>query len=58
MRKIVQIACGSYGQHNEVGGYIKGYTIVLCDDGSVWSLDSVQDGWCRFPDIPQEAPHD
>ena len=53
MRKIVQIIPSSDEQELR----------ALCDDGSVWTLyydgnKSPHFQWLRYPDIPQEAPHE
>ncbi|HHE3639550.1 hypothetical protein NMW18_10880 [Pasteurella multocida] len=45
MRKIIQVAISNTEDGDE--------TIALCDDGSLFGISSFQDGWFRYPDIPQ-----
>ncbi|GEM_PF-1698220 len=52
-RKIVQIATASSLKISEGSG---DYLICgLCDDGTVWELDTRWDepGWKKLPDVPQ-----
>jgi len=50
-RKIIQIAATP---DVEMGGcWIRGKTIALCDDGTVWRLETTSDKWIRLPNIPQ-----
>ncbi|KGQ56318.1 hypothetical protein IO44_03120 [Gallibacterium anatis str. Avicor] len=52
MRKVIQICA------NSNNAMINGESLfALCDDGSVWALtESLDCGWVRFPDIPQDEP--
>ncbi|WP_409500144.1 DNA-directed RNA polymerase subunit alpha C-terminal domain-containing protein [Mannheimia glucosida] len=52
MRKIIQIcessmACDSLGDMFNIS--------ALCDDGTLWHLYSLKDGWHKYPDIPQDG---
>ena len=48
MRKIVQIVEGTDCEF-----------IALCDDGTTWQMYYANGfTWLRYPDIPQEAPHE
>jgi hypothetical protein len=47
-RKIIQVATSD------------NCIVVLCDDGSVWTLpeESTKPGWWRMPPIPQEKDYE
>ncbi|SMB87800.1 hypothetical protein SAMN05660772_02740 [Pasteurella testudinis DSM 23072] len=47
MRKIIQIACG--GEYQDID-----LTTALCNDGTVWQIGIFEQGWSKFPDIPQD----
>ena len=52
-RKIIQIAAAPETK------YSLAYTIVLCDDGTVWSMrrmdgNDVHSEWLMCPPVPQE----
>ncbi|WP_044470500.1 hypothetical protein [Mannheimia massilioguelmaensis] len=49
-RKIIQIS-NSVSQE----GYDRSaYTTALCDDGTVWGIETFEYGWVKYPDIPQD----
>ena len=47
MRKIIQIAYG--GEYQDID-----LTTALCDDGTVWQIGIFEQGWSKFPGIPQD----
>lgn len=50
MRKIIQISVST-----NLDGYNKSQaTVALCDDGTVWVLETFDGGWVKYPDIPQD----
>ena len=50
MRKIIQISVST-----NLDGYNKSQvTVALCDDGTVWFLETFDVGWVKYPDIPQD----
>ena len=54
MRKIIQISVST-----NLDGYNRSQaTAALCDDGTVWSLETVEGGWVKYPDIPQDKTDD
>nr|DAH08488.1 MAG TPA: hypothetical protein [Bacteriophage sp.] len=46
-RKIIQIA-------HAISSDIRGETVVLCDDGTLWCLSTYSSDWFKYPDIPQD----
>ena len=48
MRKIIQIAYG--GEYQDID-----LTTALCDDGTVWQIGIFEQGWSKFPGIPQDT---
>lgn len=48
MRKIVQIA------QSDTGAAV--VITALCDDGSLWAINTKNLAWNRLPDIPQDQP--
>ena len=50
MRKIIQISVST-----NLDGYNKSQaTVALCDDGTVWQIGIFEQGWSKFPGIPQD----
>lgn len=52
MRKIIQVSNSI--SLDEGRNMFYGETIALCNDGTLWIINSFEDGWIKFPDIPQD----
>lgn len=54
MRKITQTSTCTAIDND---GNVDSHTIALCDDGTLWMLSYVIDGWqwLRLPEVPQGA---
>ena len=50
MRKIIQISVST-----NLDGYNRSQaTVALCNDGTVWCLETFDGGWVKYPDIPRD----
>ena len=62
-RKIIQIAgIGGVTADTEGGFNYQSELYALCDDGTVWMIESAREGWFQVKEIPEnaaseESPH-
>lgn len=47
MRKVKQLTMTALETHGCFWG-------AVCEDGSLWGLENIHEGWKRLPDIPQD----